>query len=55
MAGTAALLSQARPDLTPPQIKRVLMDTAARLPEQPDTAQGKGMIDPSVALAAVRR
>jgi len=54
VAGTAALLIQAKPSLNGPEVKRILMDGAAPLPDVPSTAQGWGMIDPPVALAIAK-
>lgn len=53
VAGTAALLLQARPDASPGEIKEVLMDTAAPLKDTSSALQGTGMIDPMPALQAL--
>jgi serine protease AprX len=54
VAGAAALLMQAKPSLTGPEVKRVLMNTAAPLQGADALTQGRGMIDPPRALAAVK-
>jgi serine protease AprX len=53
VAGNAALLCQARPNSTPQDIKDALMQTTAPLPKVGPEAQGRGMIDPPAALAAL--
>jgi serine protease AprX len=45
VAGAAALLIQQRPDLTPDQVKALLVSSARRLPQADDQAQGAGLID----------
>lgn len=45
VAGAAALLIQQRPDLTPDQVKGLLISTAQRLPKADQLAQGSGLID----------
>lgn len=55
VAGTAALLAEAKPSLTPADMKRLLMETAAPLKDVDGTAQGRGMIDPPKAIAAAKR
>jgi hypothetical protein len=55
-AGAAALVAQARPDLTSLQLKSVLVGSAAQLARGeiplPVTAQGAGLVDPRLAAAA---
>ena len=51
-AGLAALLLQARPELTPDQVKAILRHTAAPLSSASTTAQGMGRVDLAAALAA---
>ena len=45
VAGAAALLIQQRPDLTPDQVKQLLVSTADRLPKADRQSQGAGLID----------
>jgi subtilisin family serine protease len=45
VAGAAALLIQQRPNLTPDQVKALLISTANRLPKADRQAQGAGLID----------
>lgn len=52
VSGTAALLFQANPDLTPQQVKQIIMETAKPLNGASENIQGKGRIDP---LAAVQK
>ncbi|GAB3118176.1 S8 family serine peptidase [Streptomyces calidiresistens] len=51
VAGAAALLAQARPELTAEQIKAVLMGSAVGLADTPAHRQGSGRIDIERALA----
>jgi serine protease AprX len=50
VAGEVALLLQAKPDLTPDQVKTLLRNTADRLPQSSDPAQGAGVVDVNAAL-----
>ena len=57
VAGTAAILKQAKPDWTPEQIKGVLMNTAEKLTDEngkplPHNTQGAGSIRIMEALKA---
>jgi serine protease AprX len=52
VSGAAALLLQQRPDLTPDQVKSVLVSTARPLPAADRQAQGAGLLDIDAALAA---
>jgi serine protease AprX len=52
VSGAAALLLQQRPNLTPDQVKRLLMTTAAPLPAADAVAQGSGLINVKAATAA---
>lgn len=51
-SGAVAALLEARPTLTPDQVKGVLRASARPLPASPATAQGAGMIDLAGALRA---
>jgi len=42
---------EANPGLTPQQIKRILMETAERLPNEPIDRQGWGAVPPAHAVA----
>jgi len=53
VAGAAAVLLAARPDATPAQLKKALMDTAKPVRGETPATQGRGMIDPPAALAAL--
>lgn len=48
--GAVALLLQARPDLTPDEVKALLVGTAARMPSGDPVAAGAGMLDIGRAL-----
>lgn len=51
VAGAAALLAQARPDLDAAALKAVLVGAARRLRETPTAAQGSGLLDLTAAAA----
>lgn len=51
-AGCAALVMQANPDLTPAQVKQILIETSEAMKETPGILGGAGLVDPG---AAVRR
>ena len=51
-SGEVALLLQARPTLTPDQVKALLMSTADPLVQNPNPAMGAGVIDLAGALTA---
>lgn len=51
VAGAAAVLAQARPNLDAIELRSVLAGSARRLPDEPVTAQGTGMIDIGAAAA----
>jgi serine protease AprX len=59
VASIAACMLEANPDLTPQQVKRILIDTAERVPGIEVERQGWGVVVPrkavEVALAARRR
>ncbi|WP_330236808.1 type VII secretion-associated serine protease mycosin [Streptomyces sp. NBC_00566] len=56
VSGAAALLKAERPELAPPQIKKVLEDSARDAPSGGrDDSRGFGMIDPAAALKAAAR
>ncbi|MBI2252758.1 MAG: S8 family peptidase [Armatimonadetes bacterium] len=50
ISGLAALMLQANPDLTPNEIKYILMNTAKPLKNIDYNAQGKGVVNPEKAL-----
>ena len=52
VAGAAALLAQARPELDAAALKGVLVGSARRFRDVPSTAQGTGMLDVTAAAAA---
>jgi serine protease AprX len=49
-SGAAALVLSQHPDLTPDQVKQVLVDSARHLSHQPENRQGAGELDLSRAL-----
>jgi len=51
VSGAVALLLEQRPDLTPDQVKALLMTTAHALPAGDALAQGAGLLDIDAALA----
>ncbi|MFF9852016.1 type VII secretion-associated serine protease mycosin [Streptomyces litmocidini] len=56
VSGSVALVRSAHPDLTPAQIKRLLIDTARNRPKGGRSdAKGYGTVDPAAAIAAGRR
>lgn len=54
-SGVAALMLSVRPNLTTEQLKRILMDSARRLPELEAKVVSGGMIDAYTAVAAALR
>src|SRR4051812_2664143 len=52
VSGAAALLLSQRPDLTPDQVKAILMGTAQHLPAATAAQQGSGLIDLAAAMKA---
>src|SRR4051794_6273222 len=52
VSGAAALLLSQRPDLTPDQVKALLMGTAKSLPNATKAQQGAGLIDLAAAMKA---
>jgi len=52
VSGAAALLLSQRPDLTPDQVKQLLVDSAQRLHGEPTNRQGAGEIDLTRTLSA---
>jgi serine protease AprX len=55
VAGAVALLVQARPELTPDLIKRVLVNTARPMPRFQPYAAGAGYLDVAAAVAEARQ
>ncbi|WP_240137345.1 type VII secretion-associated serine protease mycosin [Streptomyces sp. MUM 178J] len=56
VSGAVALVRSAHPDLTPAQIKRLLVDTARDAPDGGrDDARGYGLVDPAAAIEAGAR
>jgi subtilisin family serine protease len=51
VAGAAALLAQARPSLGASALAGLLIGTGDRLPDEPITAQGAGLVDVAAAAA----
>jgi serine protease AprX len=51
VASIAALLLEARPDLGPAELRRILLHTAERLPLVPERCQGFGAVSARAALA----
>jgi serine protease AprX len=51
VSSVVAQMLEARPHLTPQQVKRILIDTARRIAEVPVERQGWGMIIPAHAVA----
>ena len=52
VAGQAAIAVQARPELTAADLRSVLVGTAHDLPDQPEPAQGNGLVDIAAAADA---
>jgi serine protease AprX len=52
VSGAAALLLSQRPDLTPDEVKALLMGTAKTLPQATKAQQGAGLIDLAAAMNA---
>jgi serine protease AprX len=53
VSAIVAQLIEVQPDLTPAQIKTLLMETAVRFPPLPHEQQGGGIINPAGALTAL--
>jgi minor extracellular serine protease Vpr len=51
VAGAAALVSEARPGLTPGELRSLLVGAARPLDGEPVTAAGAGLVDPAAAAA----
>jgi serine protease AprX len=49
-SAVVAAMYEANPDLTPHQVKDILMTTAEKLPDYPDNQQGAGYMDPVRAI-----
>jgi subtilisin family serine protease len=50
VAGTAALVAEARPGLTPGELRSLLVGAARPLDGEPVTAEGSGLVDPVAAV-----
>ena len=50
VSSVVAQILEANPALTPQQIKRILMDTAERIPDLPIDQQGWGVVIPARAV-----
>jgi serine protease AprX len=55
VASVVAQMLEANPDLSPADVKRILLQTAVSVAELPAIRQGYGVLDPAAALAAARR
>jgi serine protease AprX len=51
VASVVAQMLEANPGLTPVQVKRILIETAKRLPDVPVDRQGWGVVQPAAAVA----
>jgi serine protease AprX len=51
VASVVAQMLEARPDLTPQAVKRILIDSAVRMPHVPIDRQGWGVCQPATAVA----
>ena len=51
VSAVVAQMLEANPTLTPQQVKRILMETAERLPNEPIERQGSGAVIPAHAVA----
>jgi len=49
-AGCAALVMQANPDLTPAQVKQILIETSEGMKDTPGILGGAGLVDPGKAV-----
>jgi serine protease AprX len=54
VASVVAQMLEANPALTPAAVKRILLETAARVDELPAARQGYGVLDAGAAIAAAR-
>ncbi len=50
VAGCAALVMQANPDLTPAQVKQILIETSETMIDTPGILGGAGLVDPAAAV-----
>lgn len=55
VAGICADVIEANPDLTPEQVKAILMKTARPLPHEDKYSQGAGVVDPQAAVELAAR
>jgi serine protease AprX len=49
-AGCAALVMQANPDLTPAQVKQIMIETSEGMKDTPGILGGAGLVDPAAAV-----
>jgi serine protease AprX len=55
VASVVAQMLETNPNLSPADVKRILLETAVPVAELPAVRQGYGVLDPPAALAAARR
>ncbi|MCO6453371.1 MAG: S8 family serine peptidase [Caldilineales bacterium] len=55
VSSVVAQMLEANPDLSPDEVKALIIATAERLPNQPEERQGHGVITPGRAVAAALR
>ena len=55
VSSVVAQMLEANPDLSPVEVKALIVATAERLPHEPEERQGYGVITPGRAVAAALR